>query len=549
MAFRLGIRRRWLRISTRTLLLIVLVISVVLGYVSHRARKQEELVRRLLTEGRGKVGYRHAWDEAGKRIPNAATPGPAWLRRLIGEHAFLQLHTVLLTDFNEDDLRLISEFPSIEVLSLPELARDEGMPHIARLRNLKKLYLSSPLLTDRGIEYLAGLHNLEKLILMNARLTDDGLKHLANLTRLKELILDNTQVTADGVGWLRKRLPDVEIIPESFASAPEERKVVQQLIKSGAIFVADKEGYLEQVTFYGKDVGDEQLSALESLKRLEQLTVMYTRVTDAGIQRLLRTLPKLTVSPPFREPLAEEADAVSALRQVGGNVLFDPDGHVTTFESFDENLPVESLAPAATLRKLKFMMLTVPRLDAAECRTLGAIESLEKLWATNASITDSGVEHLGRLVKLKTIWTEAANVSDDGLAHFGDLPALETLWLGRVAIRGPGLARLTNVTSLLLSFQASAGLSDEGLAYVAGLAQLRSLTLDFTEISDDGLVHLRKLANLERLSLQGSRITDAGLLQLAEFSKLKSLNVRDSEVTAEGVEEFKKLRPGCKVSR
>jgi hypothetical protein len=60
---------------------------------------------------------------------------------------------------------------------------------------------------------------------------------------------------------------------------------------------------------------------------------------------------------------------------------------------------------------------------------------------------------------------------------------------------------------------------------------------------------LRKLVNLENLYLKGSRITDAGLLQLAELPKLKSLSLDDTEVTSEGVAEFKKIRPNCKVGR
>ncbi|HJS07016.1 MAG TPA: hypothetical protein VJ809_05125 [Pirellulales bacterium] len=55
--------------------------------------------------------------------------------------------------------------------------------------------------------------------------------------------------------------------------------------------------------------------------------------------------------------------------------------------------------------------------------------------------------------------------------------------------------------------------------------------------------------NLENLYLKGSRITDAGLLQLAELPKLKSLSLDDTEVTSEGVAEFKKIRPNCKVGR
>ena len=101
MPFRFGIRRRWLRISMQTMLLIVLVLCAWLAYVSNRARKQEELVRRLVTERRGVVGYHHEWDAAGKHVSNAPLPGPAWLRRLIdfrptiaSSHRFMPLRVL-----------------------------------------------------------------------------------------------------------------------------------------------------------------------------------------------------------------------------------------------------------------------------------------------------------------------------------------------------------------------------------------------------------------------------------------------------------------------
>src|SRR5687768_9966371 len=118
--FRFGIRRRWLRISMRTLLLIVLVLCAWLAYVSNRARKQEELVRRLVYEDRGMVGYHHQLDANGDYDPDAPIPGPAWLRRLIGDHAFLRLKIVATYTSDEEDMQLLSKFKSIEELSLEQ---------------------------------------------------------------------------------------------------------------------------------------------------------------------------------------------------------------------------------------------------------------------------------------------------------------------------------------------------------------------------------------------------------------------------------------------
>jgi Leucine-rich repeat (LRR) protein len=530
------------------MLLMVLALCAWLAYVSNRARKQEELVRRLLHEGRGDVVYHHQLDANEKGIPDAPLPGPAWLRNLIGDHAFLRLWFVGLYASNEDDLRLISQFPSIEQLSLDQL-HDEDLRFIAPLRNLKRLELSSMFVTDEGIKHLSGLRKLEELVLGHARVGDNGLKQLANLTRLRELFLDNTQVTADGVAWLRKRLPQVKIYPDNFPSAPEERDTVRQLAKNGALFDADKEGYVTQVEFYGHDVDDDDLPPLESLARLKQLSVWYTRVTRSGIERLLRTHPNLKVYPQFREPHAEEADAVAALNRVGLKLLFDKEGFVTDIQSADKDLDIELLAPAAELRRLKQITLSVPNLGAAECRVLGNIRSLEALSVSHGQLSDEGIKYLTGLANLKELWASAANVSDEGLAQLAKLPALQELTLSGVAINGSGLANIKNLAELSLWFQPSAEFSDEAMAHIAGMTQLRSLSLGFAQITDEGFGRLRKLANLEKLYVEGSRITDAGLLQLAELPYLKSINVEDTDVTAEGVAEFIWLRPDCKVRR
>src|SRR5687768_12049076 len=102
---RLSIRPRWLQISVRTLLLAVLALSLILAYWTNRARRQEAIVRKVLKWGGGGVTYQHEIDAAGKPIPDAPLPGPAWLRRLIGDSSFVQLHGVYSNWIDDDDLK------------------------------------------------------------------------------------------------------------------------------------------------------------------------------------------------------------------------------------------------------------------------------------------------------------------------------------------------------------------------------------------------------------------------------------------------------------
>src|SRR5690349_9024205 len=75
------LKRRWLRYSLRTLLLLVTLFCVWLGIQVDRAHKQQHAVRELRRLG-GRVLYDCRPDT--DREPS----GPAWLRKLIGQDYF-----------------------------------------------------------------------------------------------------------------------------------------------------------------------------------------------------------------------------------------------------------------------------------------------------------------------------------------------------------------------------------------------------------------------------------------------------------------------------
>src|SRR5262249_23027597 len=63
-----------------------------------------------------------------------------------------------------------------------DVLSDEGLAHVAPLKNLETLSLSSAGISDNGLQHLAGLTKLEALDLSQTKITDAGLKHLAGLT-------------------------------------------------------------------------------------------------------------------------------------------------------------------------------------------------------------------------------------------------------------------------------------------------------------------------------------------------------------------------------
>src|SRR5438552_1945508 len=77
-------RRRLFQISLRTLLGLITVAAIWLGYITHRAREQKVAVARIKELG-GRVVYDY---QAANTAANATPPGWPWLRRLVGDEYF-----------------------------------------------------------------------------------------------------------------------------------------------------------------------------------------------------------------------------------------------------------------------------------------------------------------------------------------------------------------------------------------------------------------------------------------------------------------------------
>lgn len=135
-------------------------------------------------------------------------------------------------------LKIIADnLPSLEVLDLRETkVSNAGLQHLAKLTNLKELYLADirtialaesnndhllaflPHLTslrildlnlmkisDPNLQYIALLPSLEVLMMNRAVITDAGIQqHLSNTTSLREVYFIHTQVSNEGIKHLIK---------------------------------------------------------------------------------------------------------------------------------------------------------------------------------------------------------------------------------------------------------------------------------------------------------------------------------------------------------
>jgi hypothetical protein len=195
--------RRFLRLSVRGLIVVVLVIGAGLGWIVHEAHVQRDAVAAIKRAG-GSVTYE----------------GTLWAPRrvvdLIGVDYFGHVTVVELpvsasaTDATLADVGRLTRLQILEVYS-PSVS-DAGLARVNGLTKLRHLRLNGTRVTDAGLVHLKGLSNLSVLGLSRTQVTDAVLVHLKGLTNLKRLALNNTGVTDVGVKEVERALPSLTIL-------------------------------------------------------------------------------------------------------------------------------------------------------------------------------------------------------------------------------------------------------------------------------------------------------------------------------------------------
>ena len=97
------------------------------------------------------------------------------------------------------------------VLNGTKKVTDAGLKEVAKLKQLKGLYLEGTEITDAGLKEVAKLKQLNFLALNLTQITDAGLKEVAKLKQLRFVNLEDTKVTKAGVDQLIKVLPKCKI--------------------------------------------------------------------------------------------------------------------------------------------------------------------------------------------------------------------------------------------------------------------------------------------------------------------------------------------------
>jgi hypothetical protein len=208
-------KRRWFRYSLRTLLVVVLLVSGLLGCL----RRSIEATRRERAAliGMGcddlEVGYdnsENAPHDNRFELSRWRWPSWAWARRLLGDD--FPRHVIVLHFWRatgcDRGLRYVGAFRELQVLDLANVqVSDRDTPPIAELKELRALYLHDTNISNESLVHLHDLRHLRVLNLNGTGVDDDGMKHLEHLSSLNRLTVKQTAVTRTRVEELRRALP------------------------------------------------------------------------------------------------------------------------------------------------------------------------------------------------------------------------------------------------------------------------------------------------------------------------------------------------------
>lgn len=189
----------------------------------------------------------------------------------------------------DETLALLSRLESLQDLSIDGAKiTDEGMKALSSLTALRKLMLYHILMKDRftgsGVSHLASLPNLDTFGCGGSSFNDQGMAACATLPRLRELRVWHTQATDTGVA----RLASMTTL---------------KVIHLGPQFTPK--------------IGDASMAPLASIKSLETVSVMETRLTWEKGLSLLKALPALKLLELHLDEISE-ADLATAKAELPG---------------------------------------------------------------------------------------------------------------------------------------------------------------------------------------------------------------------------------------
>jgi hypothetical protein len=276
-------QRRWLQITLRTIVLVVIVCGVLFAGAATHYRNfqiQNSASQRIAEQGWlvTELGKGDWLVDCEKNSVNDADLAALVEHLPALPHVRLKLSGSRVTDEGLSHLRDLDNLFLVD-LSATDIG-DAGLSHLTSSA-LRSLDLSSTRITDAGLRHLR-THDLESLVLNNTQITDQGLVQLTESASLSSLGLSGTKVTDVGV----RRLARLRGLRHLDLSSTQI---------TGAVFQYFSDSSLTMLNLDGAGITDDTLLKIARMKSLIEVHVRRTAVTDEGVRQLHERSPHIHV--------------------------------------------------------------------------------------------------------------------------------------------------------------------------------------------------------------------------------------------------------------
>jgi len=391
-------KRRWFQFSLRTIVVLMLLVSLVLGYWGYarrKAQRQWEAVRAIREAG-GDVKINTGVMADPFDYESLISRSPTWQERLgIDCPQAVNVDVSLFKASGKEimpHLRQLRELESIRLVG--DWLDDEGMKALSDCPKLTDLEIISDQITDAGVLGISGNKQLQELHVSSKQLTDRGMAVVAHLPKLESLVWRSANTTGNGLVHLQNH---------------------PQLTHLGICVTVDSDiGFehlstckkLETLGVYGPNT----LSS-RGIGALSRLGLWGLRFYDSPLSKdAIAALPKLTtlIEVTLTGPLSAE-DLVHLPQLVSLQFLKIEECKLT-----GEGL--KSLAPL--IHRGTTLSISMAGLRDEDMELLATFTNLGHVDLSHSAVTDVG---LMKLTGFKSITIIGTQITQDGVKRFEQL--------------------------------------------------------------------------------------------------------------------------------
>ncbi|PQO46273.1 hypothetical protein C5Y93_09815 [Blastopirellula marina] len=366
-------KRRWLSFSVRGLLLLILIVSVGLGFLArdlYQFRQRQAVVRRIEANG-GSVNL--PFYEIGDPFETSnrsdvrlseeqrRTLYQQWVIWFADEDIYKRPWGASIAHADDEPLFLgLEYFPELFQLTIgPGTLSDASMESICRLKSLQQIRLHETQMTKQQVGRLASLPELTEIEFHGAATTPEALSQLGHIPRLETVRLIADQVPVEALAAIR--------------SIPIHRLAI--VVNTTTIPNLDQPDPLDGIT---------QLSSLE----LTNYPVSDNTLAAIG---KMQSLWSLGIDCPAKSATVSN----------------------------------EGLERLTDISSLTYLSLPTLKIDDEGLEILGRLKSLQKLSCDGSLITDAGLKHLTQVSQLSIPGCQATLAVIRELNKRGKLASLD----------------------------------------------------------------------------------------------------------------------------